>query len=222
MIPKIINIVKVKYLNYMARIKITGIISGKVGPVSIYETKFGTQVVRSITKARDPKTPKQLAHRMKFSLVNKGLSPLNEAIKIGFRGDSRTYRKQISRAYHKAIEGKYPNFTLDYSKIKIAEGDVQLPADIAVRIHENSRLVRFTWNPEISSDSKYANGKDKIKIICLNEELKETTKLNSVVRRSAGEAAVELPKGWVPADTHFWIYLESNNSEMNSDSVYVK
>lgn len=206
----------------MARIKITGIITGKVGTVSIYETKHGTQVVRSITKAHDPKTPKQLAHRMKFSLVNKGLSPLNEVIKNGYRGDSRTYREQISKAYHEAIAGVYPNFTLDYSKVKIAEGEVQLPEDIAVKIHENSQLVSFTWNPDISSDSKAVNGKDIVKIICLNEEVKETTRLARLVRRSAGEASIELPEGWVAADTHFWLYMKSNDSEMNSDSVYVK
>ncbi|MDD4778459.1 MAG: DUF6266 family protein [Fermentimonas sp.] len=206
----------------MARIKITGIISGKVGTVSIYETKHGTQVVRSITKAHDPKTPKQLAHRMKFSLINKGLSPLNEAIKIGFRGDSRTYRKQISRAYHEAIAGEYPNFTLDYSKIKIAEGEVQLPADIAVKIHDNSQLVSFTWNPDISSNANNAGEKDMVKILCLNETLKETTQLTRTVRRSAGEASIELPEGWIPADTHLWFYLKSNDSQKNSDSVYLK
>ena len=205
----------------MARIKISGIISGKVGTVSIYETKHGTQVVRSITKAHDPKTPKQLAHRMKFSMVNKGLSPLNEIIKIGFRGDSKVYRTQVGKAYHEAILGEYPNFTLDYSKIKIAEGELQLPEDIAVKTHENSQQVSFTWNPDVSSDSKAVNGNDIVKIICLNEEVKATRQLTGVVRRSAGEASVELPEGWVPAETHYWIYLKSNDSEMNSDSVYV-
>ncbi len=206
----------------MARIKISGIISGKVGNVSIYETKHGTQVVRSITKAHDPKTPKQLAHRMKFSLVNKGLSPLNHIIKSGFNGDSRTYRAQISKAYYEAIEGEYPNFTLDYSKVQISEGELNLPDDITLKIDHNSRLVIFSWNPNINNDSKNGSSKDRVKIICLNEISKQTVELNTVVRRSAGEASIELPEGWVPSDTHFWVYLKSNESEMNSDSIYLK
>jgi len=77
----------------------------------------GKQVVRSLPTSNEPKTPKQLAHRAKFSLVNKGLSPLNSAIKLGYRNDSNAYRTLVGKAYHEAVAGEYPNFTLDYSKI---------------------------------------------------------------------------------------------------------
>ena len=69
----------------MARINSENTISGKIGPVTFYVNQFGTQVVRSYTKGKDPKTPKLLAHRMKFKLVNKGLSPLCEMINGGIK-----------------------------------------------------------------------------------------------------------------------------------------
>ena len=50
-------------------------ITGKLGNVSLYVDKHGRQIVRTVRKAKDPKTPKQLAHRAKFALVNKSMSP---------------------------------------------------------------------------------------------------------------------------------------------------
>ena len=82
-------------------------LSGKIGPVTTYVLN-GKQVVRTNTIPHDPKTPKQLAHRMKFALVNKGLSPLNRSIKLGHRGDTNAYRLLVGTAYKEAILGEYP------------------------------------------------------------------------------------------------------------------
>ena len=80
-----------------------GKLSGKIGPVIIYE-RNGKQVVRANTKPRDPKTPSQLAHRMKFSLANKGMSPLNSVIKVSYRNSKKDFRKLVGEAYHNAID----------------------------------------------------------------------------------------------------------------------
>lgn len=211
----------------MATIKIKGVITGKIGPVSIYETKYGTQVVRTYTKPRDPKTPKQLAHRMKFGLVNKGLSPLNEIIKRGFKGNSRTYRRQVGKAYHEAIIGEYPNFKLDYSKIKIAEGELQPLKEFIVNTNNKTGLVSFKWNRDIDPKLKTGNNRDKVNIVCLNEKEKVAIQYNNYGRRSIGEATIELPVGWQTDDTHFWAYLTSDFVEgmsidltINSDSIF--
>ena len=62
-------------------LKNLGKISGKIGPYVAYVRKDGTQVLREHIIPKDPKTPKQLAYRMRFGMVNKCLSPLNKAIK---------------------------------------------------------------------------------------------------------------------------------------------
>lgn len=213
---EISNLLIIKLLYFMAIIKSNGEISGKIGPVSVYQTKHGTQVVRSYSKPNDPKTPKQLAHRQKFSLVSKGLSPLCKIIQRGFKGDVRAYRKVLSIAYREAITGEYPNFKLDYSKIKIAEGDVPLPANIKVEVDEDSRadsqVVCFTWDSD--------NRRDSVNIICLNEEAMEAKQHLNVVGVAYGEVSIELPKGWEASDTHLWLYLTSVNY-MNSSSIYL-
>ena len=89
--------------------KVSGL-SGKVGPLVFYVTKNGKQVFRNHVKPTDPGTPKQVAHRAKFGLANKALSPLNKAITRGHPGDPNAYRAMVGKAYREAIEGEYPDF----------------------------------------------------------------------------------------------------------------
>ena len=198
-----------------------GGLSGKIGPVTTYVRK-GVQVVRANTKPRDTKTPKQLAHRMKFSMINKDLSPLNSAIKIGHNGDTDAYRTIVGKAYHEAIVGEYPNFTIDYSKIKIADGDLELPADIEFEFDESKNCALFKWHKQDNSSLKKESGSDMLNIVCYNVKHGAVEQMSSVARRLENNASVIIPKGWKPDDTHFWVYFSSHTLQMNSESLYIK
>ncbi len=112
--------------------------SGKIGPVVAYTTKFGTEVLRKHVIPKDPKTPKQLAYRMKFALVSSCLSPFSSIIKDGYTQKRGAYRTVISNALREAIEGEYPNFSINYSKIQLTHGKLNLPSNIDASIQNNS------------------------------------------------------------------------------------
>lgn len=177
--------------------------------------------MRRTTTPRDPKTPKQLAHRMKFSLVNKGLSPLNSAIKLGNRGDTTAYRTQVGKAYHEAIMGEYPNFTLDYSKIKIADGDLQLPVDIKIELDKKTNSALVTWDTQIVKEMGPAKDNDQANIVCYNTKFKFADQFLGVAKRIDGKVSITLPNEWKVAETNFWIYFSSQMLQMNSGSLYV-
>lgn len=194
-------------------------LSGKVGNVNTYILN-GKQVVRANPIPNDPKTPKQLAHRMKFALVNKGLSPLNRSIKLGHRGDTSAYRSLVGKAYREAIVGEYPNFALDYSKIKIAEGKLQLPAEIKMELDDENRAVNFTWEAKIATSQNTAKANDQINIVAFNVKENIVDSFSGVAIRSDGKASITLPRGWNLEDTHFWVYFSSFSLQMNSGSLY--
>ena len=203
---------------------IFGRLSGKIGPVVTYVSN-GKQVVRSHVIPKDPKTPKQLAHRMKVSLINKGLSPLNKIIKLGFKSSDKTYRKLVGEAYHTTVIGEYPNLTLDYSKVQIAEGDVQLPVDVTVEISTDAisgiSTANFKWGKQISVSSQMGRNDDQVNVVCLNQaELYAVSSLNTAPR-IAGKASFAIPKGWKIEDIHFWIFLSTSDLQFNSNSIYV-
>lgn len=207
----------------MARFKdaFFGGLSGKIGPVVTY-IRNGKQVVRSLPTPNDPKTPKQLAHRAKFSLVNKGLSLLNSAIKLGYRNDSNAYRTLVGKAYHEAVAGEYPNFKLDYSTIQIAEGALPLPADISMEKGTDDHTVLFSWDSQIQKPSDGSRNDDRVNIVYLNMTFSGAGQQMSAAKRADGRATLSIPNGWKPEETLFWIYLTSPDLQLNSDSKFVQ
>ena len=193
--------------------------SGKIGPVTTYVLN-GKQVVRSNIIPHDPKTPKQLAHRMKFALVNKGLSPLNRSIKLGHRGDTYAYRSLVGKAYREAIVGEYPDFTLDYSKIKIAEGDLQLPTNIMFELDAENNIVILSWDKQIATSKGRAKDNDQINIVAFNAKENFVDSFSGIAVRSDGKTSISLPLGFNSEDMHIWIYFSSFSLQMNSESLY--
>ena len=189
--------------------------SGKIGPVVAYTTKFGTEVLRKHVIPKDPKTPKQLAYRMKFALVSSCLSPFSSIIKDGYAQKRGAYRTVISNALREAIEGEYPNFSINYSKIQLTHGKLNLPSNIDASIQNNS--LRLTWDPKTKGHSARNRSDDRLNIICFDESKKEVFVKYNVASRGDGELNVDINT----ESMHLWIYLSSSDGKDNSGSDYV-
>ncbi len=196
-------------------------LSGKIGPVIAYVTKDGKQAFRSYTKPNNPQTPKQIAQRAKFALANKALSPLNKIIKRGHAGDKNAYRTLVGKAYHEAVKGEYPNYSFDYSNVRIASGKLPLPARIGLQLDPLTRTAVLDWEPQAAGASPAGSDDDSVRIVCFNTDRPQEVELRNGGTRSAGRAQVELPEGWKPGSTHFWVYLTSHDLKYSSDSVYL-
>ena len=189
--------------------------SGKIGPVVAYTTKFGTEVLRKHVIPKDPKTPKQLAYRMKFALVSSCLSPFSSIIKDGYAQKRGAYRTVISNALREAIEGEYPNFSINYSKIQLTHGKLNLPSNINASIQNNS--LRLTWDPKTKGYSARNKSDDRVNIICFDESKKEVFVKFNVASRGDGELNIDINT----ENLHLWIYLSSKDGKDNSGSEYV-
>ncbi len=66
--------------------------------------------------------------------------------KLGYGDDTDSYRTIVGKVYHEAIAGEYPNFTINYSKIKIADGELELAAGIEFEFDESKNCVLFKLN----------------------------------------------------------------------------
>ena len=195
-------------------------LSGKIGHVTTYVLN-GKQVVRTNTIPNDPKTPKQLAHRMKFALVNRGMSPLNSSIKLGHRGDTNAYRSLVGTAYKEAILGEYPDYKLDYSKLVIADGNLQPPSNIKLEIDVETNTALFCWDMKDPDSLKPARNSDQLNIVVFNVKYNVADHISEIAKRSDSKISIVLPVGWALDDTHFWAYFSSHTLQMNSESMYV-
>ncbi|MBF6597904.1 MAG: hypothetical protein ITF98_06720 [Fermentimonas sp.] len=202
--------------------------SGKIGPVVVYTTKYGTEVLRKHVIPKDPKSPKQLAYRMKFTLVSSSISPFSKIIKDGYNQKRGAYRAVISNALREAIESEYPNFRFNYSKIQLTEGKLKLPSKIEASIQNNSLII--TWNPQTKGQPALNRSDDKVNIICLDESTNEVFVKYNAAKRGDGEVNIDI-YNFLKRDgesqtinsekLHFWLYLSSKYGEDNSGSGYV-
>ena len=213
----------------------TLMISGKIGSIVAYTTKYGKQVYRKYTIPNDPKTPKQQAYRMRFGLVNKSLSPLNKIIKRGFNDQHNAYRSVISQMLHNGVVGEYPNFSINYSKIQVADGKLVLPNNFTATIDKSLDKIHLTWDPLIGANSKYNSNYDNVNIVCFDEVNQKAVSSFSLAKRGDGKLDVDYvnifnngvsEKGensipMNPNNLHFWIYLTSKDFSINSVSWYV-
>lgn len=195
--------------------------SGKIGDIVTFE-RNGTQVIREYVIPKDPKSPAQLAQRMKLELANKGLSPLTNRIKQGHLGNGKAYRTEIGRVIKECLVGEYPNLSLDYSLVQIAEGKLQLPENISVNIDDKNNSLDLSWDSDLKFPDKPGNQDDKMNIVCFNEKLSVAKLLYNTPKRSDGSASLRLPESWEIADIHLWVYMTSYELLINSKSIYLK
>lgn len=200
--------------------------SGRMGPTVAYVVN-GEQRFRTYTKPNNPKTEKQTVQRSRFGFVSSKLSSLYKEIKIGFNDSSLNYGTVCGKVNREAVVGQFPDVSIDYSKIKIAEGKLQVPANASVNCEETnisgekSIIANFKWNTELDPITKWGSENDIINIVCYNETMTSQIFRYRNIKRYHGKASIELPEHWIAVETHFWVYATSWNRDINSDSVYV-
>ena len=207
----------------MGRINVSKTIafSGRIGPVISYVTRDGKQVFRTYTKPSNPRTPRQMAQRHKFALVIKSLSPLRAVIRRGYPNQEDAYHKLIGMALKEAVEGEYPDFLFNFSKIEIAGGLLQLSANTRMTYDPTTREARFSWDVPHQWAPASGNYNDKVIIVCLHATKHPEVITHHAGNRAQGEATITLPEGWQAAETHYWLYLTSPDMQENSKSIYL-
>lgn len=71
------------------------------------------------------------------------------------------------------VQGVYPDFTVDYSKLNVAVGSLPEVYDVVVTPELTSTIVNLTWDTTIRSLSVLGSETDKYNIVAYNA----TTKL---------------------------------------------
>lgn len=197
-----------------------GTISGRHGTAVAVTYKNGKSILRLYRKPANPNTPKQLANRTKFSVVNKALTPLREIIKTGYR-DTAAFPKVAGKALGEAVIGEYPDFSIDFSKIQIATGTLQTAEKATAKLSAEMFGIDLTWDTTIGFQPSMGNENDTVNVICFNKNSQLALSFNGVAMRKEGLAVITLPEIWQGTDLHCWIYLTSADNLSHSNSTYV-
>ncbi len=133
----------------MARIE-TGIligVSGRIGNVvSCY--RHGKYYLRTLPeKVNHPNTDKQMAQRMRFTMIQQFLQPIRKFVKLGFGAyaDGRTaLNAAMSYNLEHALTGSYPNIVIDPSVARVSQGNLPGVAQASM-VQNGTHSISFFW-----------------------------------------------------------------------------
>lgn len=197
-----------------------GMLHGRVGNLVAYVLN-GENVMRQIGRSTKPLTTARKANCEKMTVVNRFLQPALAYIQIGFRfeaaGTNRNaYNEAVSYNKMNALQGEYPNISMDYSKVLVSKG--KLPVAKKPQIERTAEGVVFTWD---TSDIPVEQKNDRAMLLVSYPEMGEMSYHPSGARRVEGKDMI--PVGWNYKDAHMEVYISFINPEGTqvSDSVYV-
>src|SRR5690606_22476388 len=91
----------------------------------------GIPYMRALPKKRTSKLSEaEIANRKRFGDAQIWLKPLLSFVRIGFKGFSPTVEGYVAaKSYllRNAMEGEYPDFTINPAKMKLSYGNLPLP-----------------------------------------------------------------------------------------------
>lgn len=149
---------------------IHGSYSGKVGNI-VGSSWRGIDYVRSLPKKSSKASSEaQLAQRMKFGMTTSFLKSIKDILMLGFsdskQKDKTGYNVAFQQLINNAFQGTYPNFTIDFSAVKIASGS--LAALVGLVVAEIApKVLNLSWDPIVNRFNAFDD--DQVLVILYDE-----------------------------------------------------
>jgi len=196
-----------------------GTFSGKVGSI-IGSSWRDIPYMRGLSKKRTkPFTEAQLAQQQRFALMGKFLLPLKGLFEIGFAnayvGESTLFN-QVMAVNLTAVTGAYPDFTIDYSKVKFSNGGLLRPRGVTLVTAEHE--VTVSWQPSVTPFNGKAD--DDVYILLYDPELEVFYTTDEIPQRAAGSAVIAVDDDTVGHTAEVWLFAVSRDGVQISETVY--
>ncbi|MBB5438151.1 hypothetical protein HDC92_001826 [Pedobacter sp. AK017] len=181
-------------------------------------------VIRGLPRVSNkPATQAQINQRFKFGLVTGFLARIGGIIDLGFgsgNGSTSPMNEAVSYHLREAITGVAPNFTIDYTKLKMNRGKLLLANAIEVAVTIAAR-IDFIWLNTVP-DGKYKDATDRANVMVYNPVKDSFVVLQGAAARSALGYNLLLPGDYSGDEVHAYISFSSVvKKKLVSDTYYV-
>lgn len=206
----------------MGKIKqgILGGFSGKVGPV-IGSSWKGKAVMRAQALSyNDRNSQAQQEQRAKFGIVAKFLASVNGFIKNGFASKAKGMTQQnvaMIINLEEAISGNFPNYEINYNKVVVSDGSVDLPYDPSGSVADGELTV--TWADNSGQGDALAT--DNAMLLLYNTTQKKAVWALTDAKRSDRSAKISVPTAWTGDTAVAYLAMRRASNGGTSKSAYV-
>jgi hypothetical protein len=200
---------------------IFGNFKGRIGNLVSYKLR-GKNVTRRIGITNKPPTLKQLTVRQGIKVTADFLKPTLAFVNVGFElavagTDRHPHNEATAYNYKHALQGVYPNVSMDYSKVRLSQGELEAPIDPAASLTGN--LLELTWS--VSPDMNWGIKNDRTMILVYCPELNRAIYLLSGATRITGHEEMELPGSYLGRELQVYLAFKASNGKSISNSIWV-
>jgi hypothetical protein len=209
-------------LKIMGKIKqgILGGFSGKVGSVVGGSWKGISYMRGKAASIKNPQTLQQMKQRGKFALALSVLQPITVFVRIGFKRYAHRkseFNAAMSYTIRNAIQGTYPDYTIDYSKLLVSRGTLT-GANTATATPEIGK-IKLAW--ENNSGIGEAKPTDKALAVAINPEKGEAAYITDGAPRSACTENLLVSPYWAGDEVEVYLAFISENGKDVASSAYL-
>lgn len=203
--------------------RITGNFRGKVGNVIYGRWKKLHIAKATYRRKKRKKDILALPQVLKVSLVSSFLKHFKICINTGFNkitNKSTAWTHALSYNLQNGVIGDYPDYKINYGKIKISDGNLE--GAWAAKMHIEPELnVRITWQMSAMSMNTIT-AQDRVYIALYFEDDDSPPYEGRIVgNRDALTYTFKLRRNVAGLVCHVWIFFISPNGKQVSNSDYV-
>lgn len=196
--------------------------SGKAGSIIGSSWKSINYIKGLYKKRTKPATQAQLEQQAKFSLLMKFLVPINPFLKIGFAHKKSNKAIPTNVAFQTnlatAVTGVYPDYTLDYAQIRLADGSLYGAGNVTAT-YESGEMI-LTWDTGVN-ELLGVNADDPLYVVAYHSGREEFITAPSQPTRADGTLSFAVPVHLQEDVLHVWYFMSDRNQSKVSKSVYL-
>ena len=195
---------------------------GRIGNLVGYTLK-GKHIIRKIGISTKPLTPARKANCQKMKVVNEILSPSLPVIRAGFRlavagTDRNEYNEAVSYNKLNALQGEYPNISLDYTKVLVSMGDLPVAVNPVINQNADGSEMEFNW--DVPADLSYQYDNDRAMLMIYFPALKVSCYHLIGSKRAEGKDSIRIDAAHAGERMEAYISFIKDDGKAVSNSVY--
>ena len=187
----------------------------------VYYMLNGELIGRSIGEHPGTFSDAQLANQQRTAVVSRFLHPIKALISLSYKSmefNYKSYAYNKASSYNKinATQGEYPNISMDFSKVRIADGDLPEARNPEAMVVEGG--LKFTWSFDDAAD--WARQEDQVMLMAYIPKHETAVYIYSGARRNVGEAVLAINPSFLGEEVETYIAFVSDDRTRISRSVY--
>ena len=195
---------------------------GKAGSVIGSSWKSIDYIKGLYKKSSKPATEDQLMQQAKFRTVMHFLLPITAYLRIGFGQKKENLMTANNVAFQvnleEALTGTYPDYALDYSKVRISDGIFVGGGSETVEVEDGVMTLSWDTTPNLMYETADDDG---VYIVVYQPEIDQFLSAPTPPQRGDGGVDIVLPRHFLGGDAHVWIFFADRRKKKVSRSTYL-